>query len=125
MHVDGFWAKLGALLKYVLDLLQQVLFGYGRSLGPPLTWALAFIAFGSFVFDDRKEMVRFKDESTQDYSGFWYSLELFLPIVDLGMAKGWRPIDSSKKRLLYARIHQLAGWILIPVAVGVLTGSLK
>jgi len=59
------------------------------------------------------------------YSRFWYSLELFLPVVDLGVAKSWRPKNENRHLLAYARIHQLAGWVLIPVALAALTGARK
>lgn len=59
------------------------------------------------------------------FSAFWYSLELFLPVVDLGVAKSWRPSQQSFPLLTYARIHQLAGWILNPVALAAITGAFK
>ena len=57
------------------------------------------------------------------YSRFWYSPELFLPVVELGMAKNWRPKESALHT--YARVHQLAGWTLVPTSLAALTGAIK
>jgi hypothetical protein len=102
-----------------------VLFGYGRSAFPPLIWSVTFVVAGALIFKRQDDMEAPKVDEAAAYSGFWYSLEMFLPIVDLGVAKGWRPKKVPKWRLWYARVHQLAGWILIPVAIGTLTGSFK
>jgi len=66
-----------------------------------------------------------KAENPAAYSPLWYSLELFLPVVDLGMAKEWRPESSAGWRVVYARFHQLAGWVLVPVALAAVTGAFK
>ena len=84
-----------------------------------------FVAAGSWIFRREADMETIRAGEGGAYSGFWYSLEMFLPIIDLGVAKGWRPRKIPPWRLWYARIHQLAGWILIPVAIGTLTGSFK
>jgi hypothetical protein len=59
------------------------------------------------------------------YQPFWYSLGLFLPVVDLGQTKAWRP---DRKRILasnYAQVHVLLGWLFIPIALAAVTGLLK
>jgi hypothetical protein len=107
------------------DLLQQYVFGLGRSVVAPLLWSAVFVIFGFYAFRSENFMDRRADKSPAPYSRWWYSLELFLPVVDLGVAKDWRPAGKPRWRSTYARIHQLAGWILIPVAIAALTGGLK
>jgi hypothetical protein len=120
----GFFSRLGAAAFVTIDLAQLVFLGYGQSALPPLLWAVAFVLFGTVLFrnEGRMEVV---GEHPPRFSPFWYSLELFLPVVDLGVAKNWRPSQKSVPLLTYARIHQLAGWILIPVALATLTGAFK
>ncbi|WP_263377993.1 hypothetical protein [Granulicella paludicola] len=120
--------RLKACVLYGLDFFQQWVFGYGVSIIPPFVSAALFIALGTLVFFRKHVMEPVAADCvppSPNYSGFWYSLELFLPVVELGVAKFWRPRAGEDHRILYARIHQLAGWILIPVMLGVLTGSLK
>jgi hypothetical protein len=114
----------GAALYIVLDLVQKLFLGYGRSAIQPMVWSLVFVILGTITFWDKKRMEAHSEHPPR-YSGFWYSLELFLPVVDLGVAKSWRPSQSSLPLLTYGRIHQLAGWILIPVALAALTGAFK
>jgi len=63
--------------------------------------------------------------SPPEYSPVWYSIELFLPVVDLGVAKSWRPSAKKRRLATYARFHQLSGWVLVPVALAALTGLAK
>jgi hypothetical protein len=108
----------------VIDLFQQYVLGFGHSPVPPMLWSLAFVIFGAFAFH-RKSHMEPRIENPSDFSGSWYSLELFLPIVDLGVAKEWRPKSDSKWRVAYARAHQMAGWVLIPVILAAITGVVK
>jgi hypothetical protein len=108
----------------VIDLFQQYVLGFGHSPVPPMLWSLAFVIFGGFAFRNPTHMQP-RVEKPSDYSGAWYSLELFLPIVDLGVAKEWRPKSDSKWRVAYARAHQMAGWVLIPVTLAAITGVVK
>ena len=110
-------------LTTLFDYFQEYFLGYGRSVVPPLVWSLVFIALGTLLFRGRDSMVAM-DDKAPPFSPFWYSLETFLPVVDLGVGKSWRPRPSSPL-VTYARLHQLAGWILIPVALAAITGVVK
>lgn len=110
-------------LTTIFDYFQEYFLGYGRSVVPPLVWSIVFIALGTYLFR-RRELMQADDDKAPRYSSFWYSLEMFLPIVDLGMGKSWRPRDSSFL-VTYARVHQIAGWVLIPVALAAITGAVK
>ncbi len=110
-------------LTTLFDYFQEYVLGYGRSAVPPLVWSVVFIALGTYFFR-RRDLMASTDEKAPAFSPFWYSLEMFLPIVDLGVAKSWRPRASSFL-VTYARIHQIAGWVLIPVALAAITGAVK
>lgn len=120
----GVLGKLGAVILVAIDRIQGIFLGYGRSALPPLLWSLAFVIFGTVAFRTEHTMEPVGEHPPR-FSPFWYSLELFLPVVDLGVAKSWRPAQRSLPLLTYARVHQLAGWILIPVALAALTGAFK
>jgi hypothetical protein len=118
--------RLSAVAFIILDLAQALFLGYGRFPLPPIIWSAVFIIAGTLLFRRvRMEQIRKDETNSTSYSEFWYSLELFLPVVDLGMAKSWRPEESRKSICTYARIHQLAGWILIPVFLAAVTGVIK
>lgn len=115
----------GTWLTTFLDMLQEFAFGYGRSVLAPAIWSLVFVGVGVFVFGcgyerNRMETTGASEHKAPPFSAIWYSLELFLPVVDLGMAKAWRPVGG--KLATYARLHQLAGWVLIPIGIAALTG---
>lgn len=121
---NGLFGKAKAVVSIAIDRAQGIFLGYGRSALQPFSWSLAFVVFGTIVFWKATRMEPIGEHPLR-FSPFWYSLELFLPVVDLGVAKSWRPSQRSLSLLTYARIHQLAGWILIPVALAALTGVFK
>ena len=65
------------------------------------------------------------DDARRVYSRFWYSLGLFLPIVDLQADKVWKPKADQTFLRNYVRVHALLGWILIPIVLAALTGLIK
>ena len=58
----------------------------------------------------------------QYYNPFWYSLDLFLPFIDLKMSGVWQPKEARKFVRHYARIHTIIGYILIPIGLLAVTG---
>lgn len=60
------------------------------------------------------------------YNAFWYSLDLFAPVIDLEAASAWRP-NKLKHQLLYSysRLHRILGWILVPIGAAAITGFTK
>lgn len=121
----GFRQAVGSIIFIMLDKAQAIFLGYGRLPLPPLLWSIGVVTLGAFLFREEGRMERSTKEGIDgvSYSRFWYSLELFLPVVDLGVAKAWRPRKHGLRA--YARIHQLAGWILIPVSLAALTGAIR
>ncbi len=105
----------------VFDFFQEYVLGYERSVLTPLVWALVFVICGTNLFRRSGAMTPAGEGGKAPaFSAAWYSLELFLPVVDLGMAKSWRPANRSLQA--YARVQQIAGWVLVPVALAAATG---
>jgi hypothetical protein len=70
----------------------------------------------------KKEKMKMVVETDHSYRPFLYSLDLFLPFVDLGYAKVWKPTPERKFARAYAKIHQYVAWILIPIALLAIAG---
>ena len=59
------------------------------------------------------------------YSKFWYSLGIFLPVIELPLTKLWLPSRNHKWVWWYMHIHALLGWLLISIGLAALTGIIK
>jgi hypothetical protein len=57
------------------------------------------------------------------YSRMAYSVDLFIPVVDLGLASRWTPTGLPGQ--LYAAVHILIGWLLIPLLIASIAGIVK
>jgi hypothetical protein len=112
---------LGRLDSYLLDWLV----GYGRRPWQAGIPCAALVALGCVLFSPKK-MERQKPEDTpRVYSRFWYSLDLFLPFVDLQADDVWKPKTNERFLRHYVRLHVMLGWILIPIVLAALTGLIK
>ncbi len=63
--------------------------------------------------------------SDRRYNPFWYSLDVFAPIIDLEAAKIWSPGPEKTFRWVFFRIQRILGWLLVPIAVAAFTGFLR
>jgi hypothetical protein len=52
-----------------------------------------------------------------------YSLDLFLPVVNLHIDENWQP--NGLGRQIYAVVHSMVGWILVPLLLASLTGIVR
>jgi hypothetical protein len=52
-----------------------------------------------------------------------YSLDLFLPVVNLHIDEDWQP--NGLGREIYAVVHSMVGWILAPLLLASLTGIIR
>jgi len=52
-----------------------------------------------------------------------YSLDLFLPLVNLHIDEDWTP--RGPWRTLYALVHQIVGWVLVPLLLASLSGIIR
>lgn len=112
----------GKIGSFLLDWLV----GYGRRPWLAFVWGMVFIAIGWLVFRRRKDMEAQKPEyENRPYSAFWYSLDLFLPFVDLQAAGFWAPRRDRRLARTYVAIHTLLGWILIPIGLAAVSGLIR
>jgi hypothetical protein len=142
-------------------LALRATIGYGYRPLRALWWILLFVAFGTFLFGwgYRAHLITPTEESAYDsfcatgvppphyspFSSFVYSLENFLPVVDLHQATYWRPnprhrpagdkpmtaaesrLGTMPARMLrwYLWLHILAGWTITPLLCAGLAGLLR
>ncbi len=74
--------------------------------------------------------MRIKDEKDAPhyagrYNAFWYSLDLFLPIIKLGEADVWTPKDNRRWALFYRKVHIITGSLFVPIGLAAWTGIIK
>ncbi len=140
------------------QLLLKITVGYGYRPLQALWWILAFVILGTVLFGwgyraglvtptKPRAYESFVSEGGcpkhyPPFNSFVYSLENFLPLVDLHQAEHWRPnprhtrdhqitlfarrrdlgkVEGSALRI-YLWIHILAGWTLTPLFVAGITG---
>lgn len=117
----GAQGKARAAVYWVVDEWQWLFLGYGRTPTPPLFCSFVIVGLGTLLYRNNggKRMESY-GERPPKYSSFWYSLEIFLPVADFGMAKNWRPRQG--RFLTCARLQQLLGWVLIPAILAAITG---
>lgn len=138
---DRLWSR-------VLD----VTIGYGYRPMRALRWILAFVALGSVLFGlgyheraitptepEAYDCFVKSGEPPRHYPPFnaiVYSLDNFLPLVDLHQGTYWRPnprhgsggrLRALSGRLLrwYLWLHILAGWIITPLLAAGLSGLVR
>jgi hypothetical protein len=117
--------KIIAGFNYVIGFGHKWLFGYGRAWVYPLMWCVVFVLVGGYIFRDGERMQRVDETSSQAFSPIWYSLDIFLPILSLGVGKNWRPKEEHAILRFYSKFLSLIGLIFVSAMVGALTGTLK
>ncbi len=114
---------------WALSVFEDLLSGYGKSLQNLLYWSVGFLFVGTFVFRSEKGMRTKDGKHAEDYEGkynaFWYSLDLFLPIIKLGEADVWTPKDERRWANLYRRVHIIIGSLFVPIGLAAWTGIIK
>ncbi|HXI22788.1 MAG TPA: hypothetical protein VNG71_02855 [Pyrinomonadaceae bacterium] len=99
--------------------------GYGRHIWRLIVPSAILIGIGCYVFRSKELMEPQAPEyACRHYSRFLYSLGLFLPIVDL-RSDVWLPKHERRAARRYLPFHIIAGWVLVTLLVGALTGILK
>lgn len=122
---EGGWGKTVAAFNYVVGFCHKWLFGYGRAWVYPLAWCALLIFAGALIFRDSDRMQKVDGQSPQTFSPLWYSLDLFVPILSLGVAKNWVPKEEFRVQRFYSKFLSLIGLVLISAMAGALTGALK
>jgi len=129
--------------RWAFSLLEDWLTGYGRSLENLLLWSVGFVLFGTWAFR-RSAMKRVDSRGAEIlgrpaklrywrvrrwlmgiYGGFWYSLDLFLPIIELGEREKWEPQDNRRWAVFYKKVHAIIGHLFVPIGLAAWTGIIK
>jgi hypothetical protein len=131
------------------NLLLEITIGYGYRPLRALWWILGFVLFGTALFGAGYRMRVITPSEADAYgkyaetgsapghyppfNAFVYSLENFLPVVDLHQGEYWRPnpgqpdsrtMAASLLRW-YLWLHILAGWTLTPLLFAGLSGLIR
>jgi hypothetical protein len=143
--------QLGNLgrLERMWNLLLQITIGYGFRPLRALWWILGFVLVGTALFGAGYRMRIITPTEADAYgkfaetgsapghyprfNAFVYSLENFLPVVDLHQGEYWRPNPGLRDSgtipasLLhwYLWLHILAGWTLTPLLFAGLSGLIR
>ena len=99
--------------------------GYGRSPERAIFWSVAIVGFGCVMFRPRRMEPQKVEHVGRKYSAFWYSVDVYLPIIKLHDAEIWKPKEKYVLTLVWRRIHTVLGWALIPIAIAAWTGMLS
>ena len=106
-------------MNWFLDILVR----HGRSPGRAFLWSAFFVFIGCFVFRRRQDMEpQNPQDASRSYNALWYSLDLFLPFIDLQAASIWIPKQGHRFRRNHMRVHTILGWVLIPIGLAAFTG---
>jgi hypothetical protein len=114
----------------LLDWMWKWLAGYGVQVWRLLVISAAFLLIGAFVFylpDNALTAVGDSGGSTS-WQEAWvyrlaYSLDLFLPLVNLHIEENWTP--SGPWLQAYAVGHAMVGWLLVPLMLAALAGIMR
>ncbi len=102
------------------------LVGYGRHPEYALYYCFGFVIFGALIFRSPANVVpRRNDDTSQRYNPFWYSFDLLTPFIDLHLADSWMPRQDWRFGCVYAHVHRILGWILVPIGIAAITGIIK
>lgn len=127
--------------------LLDITIGYGYQPWYAFWESVGFVAFGAYLFRKAKKAGIMAPTDGGDsprnglrFSGFVYSLETFVPLINLAMAEHWLPVGEGKmefrlgKRTFHVaenglrrdpHVHKAVGWVLTTLWVGGLTGLIK
>jgi hypothetical protein len=110
--------------------------GYGYLPGRAFWWSVGFVAAGTILFrrGHRQGFLKPKEVKANNgsnhhrradlkFNSFIYSLETFVPLLELDMAKEWKP--AGKVLRFYFYLHRIFGWILTTLWIGGFTGLVK
>jgi hypothetical protein len=94
--------------------------GYGYRTWLAAVWLAGLLALGTWIFTDAP-MTRV-DPHAPGFNALGYTLDVLVPIVDLGQQKAWQAHGAA---MYWSWAFMAAGWILTTAVVAGLTGILK
>jgi hypothetical protein len=99
---------------------------FGRSPELVILYSLFFVMIGRCIFHRKKMIILDNNNKNKfKYSSFWYSLDCFLPYINLYTANFWTPNPKYKWICRYMRFHAFIGWILIPIGLLAWSGIIQ
>ena len=102
----------------IKNRVSYFLFEYGKNVLVLFLWIGGFIMVGCFTFR-KKTMTPTKNESG-NFNNLYYTLDVFLPIVNLHEDENWRPLTSWGR--LYFIVLTIFGWALMLFIAAYLAG---
>jgi len=118
------------LRQKINDEILRLLTGYGVRIGRLFVIALIVLALGTFIFYLPDNALQLSSNSTEAPS--WqegvfyrtaYSLDLFLPLVNLHIDENWEP--NGPWLQAYAIGHAMVGWLIVPLLLAALAGIIR
>src|SRR6266705_1429843 len=85
--------------------LLDWLVGYGRHPAHAGYFCAFFVALGCFLFSPKRMEPQKPDDAPRVYNRFWYSLSLFVPLVDLQAHTVWKPKTEETVLRNYLRVQ--------------------
>jgi len=150
------WRPQGmALHTWLGSHLLRITIGYGYAPGRTLIWLILFVSLGAGLFwigeyhnhcvmvpaDEMPNTcnpeVGYLAKAGQTFSPIVYSLDTFLPIVDLRQKSRWLPNPAQRCTIAghklpcgtilrrYLWVHTIFGWMLTSLAVAGFTGLVR
>ncbi|WP_329401184.1 hypothetical protein OHA45_32150 [Streptomyces lydicus] len=107
----------------LLDRLLYLTVGYGYRTWLAALWLLALLALGTAVFAHAHPThMTATGTPVPAFHPIAYTLDVLVPIVDLGQQKAWLPTGSA---LYCSWLLSGAGWVLTTAVAAGLSGVLK
>ena len=120
-------------LRWLWNAFLEGFVHYGRSPSWALGWGGLIVVGSWWICWRSRDNVEKKDPAKGEsnlrpynkYTGFLYSLELFVPGLNLQMADDWRPNGRIRGPNACMVVQKILGWLVIPIAVAAVTGIIK
>lgn len=119
------WGPKLTFSRFLWYKILEYTIGYGYKPSRALLWVAACIILGCILFKTgySKNSLQSVTNDPPKFNSLVYSIDTFVPLVDLYQAKYWLP--KSRVLRLYHWVHIAAGWILTTLLVIGLTGLVR
>lgn len=123
---QGGFSRSGWIWSWIL----QGTIGFGYRSHRTLLWALGFVILGAFLFNEGYQaghLVPPKPDVKSQFNAIGYSLDSFLPIINLHQEELFVPAGIGGGRWIqyYYWLHICLGWALITLGVAGFTGLVR
>jgi len=112
------------------DWILWILVRYGRQPWRVFLWGAMVVLVGGLVFHPK--LMRPTDDRLPPppFNRFWYSLDVFAPVIQLGPDHEWQPRHDIRGYggsfvWHWIRIQRFLGWLLVPIGIAAISGLLK